>query len=114
MEVGVKNINGDTVDTVNLDDAVFSVPMNHSLVHQALVIYQSNKRHGTHDTKTRAQVSGRRSQAVDSEAYRTRPAGQYPGAPMAARRRGFRPAPQELSQSTAPANAAVGIEMRFV
>ncbi len=58
MEVAVKNINGDTVDTVNLDDAVFSVPMNHSLVHQALVIYQSNKRHGTHDTKTRAQVSG--------------------------------------------------------
>ncbi len=58
MELEVKNINGDTVDTVNLDDAVFSVPMNHSLVHQALVIYQSNKRQGTHDTKTRAQVSG--------------------------------------------------------
>ena len=58
MKVAVMNINGDTVDTVNLDDAVFSVPMNHTLVHQALVIYQSNKRHGTHDTKTRAQVSG--------------------------------------------------------
>ena len=58
MEVEVKNTNGDTVDTVDLDDAVFSVPMNHSLVHQALVIYQANKRHGTHDTKTRAEVSG--------------------------------------------------------
>ena len=58
MELEVKNINGDTVDTVDLDDGVFSVPMNHSLVHQALVIYQSNKRQGTHDTKTRAQVSG--------------------------------------------------------
>ena len=58
MEVSVININGETVDTVDLDDAVFSVPMNHSLVHQALVIYQSNKRHGTHDTKTRAEVSG--------------------------------------------------------
>ena len=34
------------------------MPMNHSLVHQAVVIYQGNKRQGTHDTKTRGQVSG--------------------------------------------------------
>ena len=58
MEVTVKSQTGDVVDTINLDDAVFDVPMNHTLVHQALVIYQLNKRHGTHDTKTRAQVSG--------------------------------------------------------
>jgi len=58
MEVPVKNQNGDTIQTIELDDAVFNVPMNHSLVHQALVIYQLNKRQGTHDTKTRAQVSG--------------------------------------------------------
>ena len=58
MEIAVKNQNGETVETVDLDDAVFNVPMNHALVHQALVIYQLNKRQGTHDTKTRAQVSG--------------------------------------------------------
>ena len=58
MEVPVKNHQGETVETIELDDAVFSVPMNASLVHQALVIYQLNKRQGTHDTKTRAQVSG--------------------------------------------------------
>lgn len=58
MEITIRNQNGDTVETVNLDDAVFNVPMNHSLVHQALVGYQLNKRQGTHDTKTRAQVSG--------------------------------------------------------
>ena len=58
MEITVKNQSGETVDTINLDDAVYNVPMNHSLVHQALVIYQANKRQGTHDTKTRAQVSG--------------------------------------------------------
>ena len=58
MEIFVRNQNGDTVETINLDDAVFNVPMNHSLVHQALVIYQLNRRQGTHDTKTRAQVSG--------------------------------------------------------
>jgi large subunit ribosomal protein L4 len=58
MEVPVKNQSGETVQTIELDDAVFNVPMNHPLVHQALVIYQLNKRQGTHDTKTRAQVSG--------------------------------------------------------
>ena len=58
MEVSVKNSQGDTVETIDLDDAVFAVPMNHALVHQALVIYQGNKRQGTADTKTRAQVSG--------------------------------------------------------
>lgn len=58
MEIAVKNQSGETVDTINLDDAVYNVPMNQSLVHQALVTYQLNKRQGTHDTKTRAQVSG--------------------------------------------------------
>ena len=58
MEITVKNQSGETVETIDLDDAVYNVPMNHTLVHQALVIYQANNRHGTHDTKTRAQVSG--------------------------------------------------------
>ena len=58
MEITVKNQSGETVETIDLDDAVYNVPMNHTLGHQALVIYQANKRHGTHDTKTRAQVSG--------------------------------------------------------
>ncbi len=58
MQVSVKNQSGDALDSIELNDGVFNVPMNQSLVHQAMVIYQGNKRHGTHDTKTRAQVSG--------------------------------------------------------
>ena len=58
MELPVKNQSGDTVDTITLNDAVFGVSMNPTVVHQALVIYQSNKRQGTHDTKTRGEVSG--------------------------------------------------------
>ena len=58
MQVAVKNQSGDTVESIDLDDMVFNVPMNKSLVHQAMVIYQSNRRQGTHDTKTRAEVSG--------------------------------------------------------
>ena len=58
MELPVKNQGGDTVDTITLNDAVFGVSMNPTVVHQALVIYQGNKRQGTHDTKTRGEVSG--------------------------------------------------------
>ena len=58
MEVPVKNQRGVTVETIELNDAVFAVPMNQALVHQALVAYLLNKRQGTHDTKTRAEVSG--------------------------------------------------------
>ena len=58
MELPVKNQQGRTVDTITVNDAVFAVPMNHSLVHQALVMYQANLRQGTHDTKTRGEVSG--------------------------------------------------------
>ena len=58
MEVAVRNQSGETIDSIELNDAVFNVPMNPTLVHQAMVIYQGNKRQGTHDTKTRAEVSG--------------------------------------------------------
>lgn len=58
MQIAVKNQSGDRVESIELNDAVFNVPMNPTLVHQAMVIYQGNKRQGTHDTKTRAEVSG--------------------------------------------------------
>ena len=58
MEYPVINQQGAPVRTIELDDAVYGVPMNPTLLHQALVIYQGNKRQGTSDTKTRAQVSG--------------------------------------------------------
>lgn len=58
MQVVVKNQAGVQVENIDLNDAVFDVPMNPTLVHQAMVIYQSNRRQGTHDTKTRAEVSG--------------------------------------------------------
>jgi large subunit ribosomal protein L4 len=58
MQIPVKNQSGETVDSIELNDAVFNVSMNPTLVHQAMVIYQGNKRQGTHDTKTRAEVSG--------------------------------------------------------
>ena len=58
MELPVRNIKGEPIDTAQVSDALFGVPMNNALVHQALVMYQLNKRQGTHSTKTRSQVSG--------------------------------------------------------
>ena len=43
---------------MEVSDRLFDVPMNGPLVHQALVMYEANKRQGTHSTKTKAQVSG--------------------------------------------------------
>jgi len=46
------------VDTIELNDQVFNVPLNNAVVHQALVMYQLNRRQGTHSTRVRSQVSG--------------------------------------------------------
>ena len=58
MEISVVNQRGQAAGTVEVDDSIFDVPMNHALVHQLVVSYQANKRQGTHDTKTRGEVSG--------------------------------------------------------
>ena len=58
MELPVLNTGGNAVDTIEVDEAVFDAPMNQTLVHQAMVIYQLNQRQGTHSTRTRAEVSG--------------------------------------------------------
>ena len=58
MELPVLNTGGDAIATLELDDSVFDIPMNPTLVHQAMVIYQLNQRQGTHSTRTRAEVSG--------------------------------------------------------
>jgi large subunit ribosomal protein L4 len=43
---------------VELNAAVFDVEPNEGLVHQIAVSMMENKRHGNHETKTRAQVRG--------------------------------------------------------
>lgn len=58
MELPVLNSSGAAVDTIMVSDGVFDAPMNPTLVHQAMVIYQLNQRQGTHSTRTRAEVSG--------------------------------------------------------
>ena len=58
MELLLNNTSGDVIKRVPVNDAVFGVAFNRSLVHQAMVMYSANLRQGTHNTKTRAEVSG--------------------------------------------------------
>src|SRR5437867_11744723 len=46
------------VGEVELTDVVFGVPLNESLIHEAVRSYQANRRSGTSATKTRGDVSG--------------------------------------------------------
>ena len=57
-DVPLKNLSGEVVGSVELDDRVFGITPNRAVLHQAVVAQQANRRRGTHDTKTRAEVRG--------------------------------------------------------
>lgn len=58
MEVPVYDSSGQVVDQVQLSEAVFGVPFNEAVVHQAMVRQLANRRQGTASTKARAEVKG--------------------------------------------------------
>lgn len=58
MLVDVLNTKGKKVKTVELSAAIFEAPINVSLMHQAFMRQLANAHLGTHDTKTRHEVSG--------------------------------------------------------
>ena len=58
MQVPVYTLNGEVVDQIELSQAVFNLPFNGAVVHQAMVGQLANRRHGTVSTKTRGDVKG--------------------------------------------------------
>ena len=58
MKVDVFNMEGKKVKTTELPAAIFEVPVNVDLMHQAYTRQMANKRLGTHKTKTRSEVAG--------------------------------------------------------
>jgi large subunit ribosomal protein L4 len=58
MKVDVLNMKGEKVKTVELPAKIFEAPINIDLMHQAYIQQMANARLGTHDTKTRSEVSG--------------------------------------------------------
>ncbi|HKY33567.1 MAG TPA: 50S ribosomal protein L4 [Candidatus Polarisedimenticolia bacterium] len=56
--VTVKDLENKKVGEVSLSEDVFGAEPNHALVYEAVRAYMAAGRRGTHDTKTRAEVSG--------------------------------------------------------
>ena len=54
----IKNLNGEKVKDIKLNDNVFGIEPNDVVLHDAIVLAMANQRQGTHSTKTRAEVSG--------------------------------------------------------
>jgi large subunit ribosomal protein L4 len=58
MKIPVYSLSGEVVKEAELDQAVFDLPFNEAVVHQAMVRQLANRRQGTASAKTRGEVSG--------------------------------------------------------
>ncbi len=58
MNVDVKNISGDKVSSIELDDAVWAAEVNEHLLWEVVKWQRAKRRAGTHSTRTVAQVHG--------------------------------------------------------
>ena len=58
MQVAVRNIAGEVVEEIELQDSIFAIEPNKAVMHQALVRQLANARQGTHYTKSRGEVRG--------------------------------------------------------
>ena len=99
MQVPVYNKDGQETGTIEISDYVFGVPVNPSIVHQAVVRQQANARQGTASTKTRSEESG-----STKKLYRQKGTGNArAGSAKSGTRRGggaiFGPRPRSYRQS---------------
>jgi len=58
MKIAVYSMSGAEIKQIDIDESVFDVPMNSSVVHQAVVCQRNNARQGTVSTKDRSLVRG--------------------------------------------------------
>lgn len=58
IAVPVFNRQGQQIDTVNVDPAEFGGKISPRLMHEAVIMYEANRRAGTHSTLRRGEVSG--------------------------------------------------------
>ncbi|MBI2003466.1 MAG: 50S ribosomal protein L4 [Parcubacteria group bacterium] len=58
MQVNLYNQSGETVETVELPDAVFNIEINPDLIHQAVVTQSANERKALAHAKGRGEVRG--------------------------------------------------------
>ena len=58
MQVPVRSTSGEVLRQIEISDAVFGVPVNKTVTHQALLRQLANQRQGTASAKTRGEVAG--------------------------------------------------------
>lgn len=58
IELSVYNTDGERIDSIKVDESAFGGRVRESLLKQAIVMYQANKRVGTATTKGRGDVAG--------------------------------------------------------
>jgi large subunit ribosomal protein L4 len=58
VKAPVYDLNGEVVEQIELSEAVFALPLNEAVVHQAMVRQLANGRQGTASTRSRGEVSG--------------------------------------------------------
>lgn len=58
MDMPVYSKKGEKIDSVQLDEEKFCGPIRTTLLRDALLMYEANKRQGTASTKTKAEVAG--------------------------------------------------------
>jgi large subunit ribosomal protein L4 len=58
VKAEVYDINGEVVEQIELSEAIFALPLNGAVVHQAMVRQLANERQGTASAKTRGEVIG--------------------------------------------------------
>jgi large subunit ribosomal protein L4 len=58
MKIAVKNLANETLREIDLPEEVFGYPYKEDLIHLAVVSILAGRRAGTHQTKTRGEVSG--------------------------------------------------------
>ena len=58
MLLPVRNVEGQEVGSIEVEDYVFAIRPHRAVLHQAYVAQRANQRRGTHSTKTRGEVRG--------------------------------------------------------
>jgi large subunit ribosomal protein L4 len=58
VKAEVYDLNGEVVEQIELSEAIFALPLNGAVVHQAMVRQLANERQGTASAKTRGEVVG--------------------------------------------------------
>jgi large subunit ribosomal protein L4 len=58
VKAAVYDLNGEVIEQIELSEAIFALPLNEAVVHQAMVRQLANERQGTASTRDRGEVVG--------------------------------------------------------